>query len=100
MSEMIEKVARAIIETMHGESVSDEIWQARLTDNADDRDTVMSWGRAAILAMREPSEGMDFAGQSILEDPDITHDDGRVTITEGDASAVWQAMIDTALKED
>lgn len=55
--------------------------------------------RAVLQAIREPSEGMVEAGQSALEDPDITGDDGTVCIVDGDANAVYRAMIDAALSE-
>jgi len=60
--------------------------------------SVAEWqARAVLSALREPDEGMQIAGQDSAEnvmriaygEPDISH--------EG-VSAIWQAMIDQALK--
>lgn len=49
--------------------------------------------RAVILAIREPSKEMAEAGFVDENCPN------GVLITEGDAEAVWRAMIDAALSE-
>ncbi len=52
---------------------------------------------AAVLEqLREPSEAMLNAGQGILEDEDITRADGTIHVVDGDAGAVWQAMLEAA----
>jgi len=53
-------------------------------DNSSKR-YALSQARAAIEAMREPTDAMDKKGNAVL-------DDG--------ALYVWQAMIDAALKEE
>lgn len=72
MSELVERVARAIAacNTMGGEEVA----------------------RAAIAAMREPTEVMKCAGVS--RGGGHHSDDGP-----GGTGAIWSAMIDAALKE-
>lgn len=79
---MVEKVARAIY-AAYGFHLS---WgEASFTW----RDQCLKQGRAAIEAMREPTDEMSCAGL------DFDDDDGKTLIV----STVWQAMIDAALKE-
>lgn len=73
MSEMIERVAMAILGAMD------------LTDGLD-AISADTYARAAIEAMREPDETMLWAHEL----PDIGPDEIR---------ALWQAMIDAALKD-
>lgn len=79
MSEMVERVARAIAETRaYGVG-----WEERLA-------------RAAIAAMREPTEAMQVA-----EGIDTLGCKARLGeyLDDWDAAGVWQAMIDAALAE-
>lgn len=85
MSEMVERVAKAVGEVLYGA--------------ADPVDTPNNWARsmdaarAAITAMREPTEEMRQRGGSTL----LLHEyepDGP----EGSRD-VWQSMIDAALAE-
>ena len=80
MSEMIERVARAlaIADGMHPEAVSNgedavPVWTLYVDD-----------ARAAIEAMREPTDVMVDAGYAVTVD---------------DETEVWQAMIDAALSQ-
>jgi hypothetical protein len=84
MSEMIERVARALCVAAgqdpdfnydpHGINRTDDVrWRVNVTK-----------ARAAIEAMREPTEGMVYA-DTVKEWP-------------SDACAAWKAMIDEALK--
>lgn len=99
MSEMIERVARVLAQVHFnrkklswgmepGRSVmqSDEVahlvdtyWKNHVED-----------ARAAIAAMREPTEAMAFQGH--FEIPDYDPEDA-------DAANVWRAMIDAALSD-
>lgn len=82
MSEMVERVARAIgnvlVKDSHGEC---------LLIATDEQCTEIA--RAAIEAMREPTEGMKQSGAMVMPDydPDVN-----------DAAQCWEAMINEALK--
>jgi hypothetical protein len=75
-SEMVEAVAKAIVGRM---------------------DTSYSWqeavevARAAIAAMREPTEAMEVAAEDVVL--------SRPASQKHAAATVWQAMIDEALKD-
>lgn len=78
MSEMVERVARAIAgeafaESHEGDAESE--WQK-----------VKHLARAAIEALREPTEEMEWLGDD-AHDPHVRN-----------ASEIWQTMIDAALK--
>lgn len=76
------------------ERVADRIWKSHgwaLGDDVDFAD-VLKIARAAIEAMREPTEAMAVAGEDVVAAPFVG---GRLT----DPSAVWSAMIDAAQKE-
>ena len=72
---MVERVARALAVNMFGRD-SEEGW--RQLEGA---------ARAAIAAMREPTEAMLVAGDDWLTNADCRTE----------ASAVWRAMLDSAL---
>ena len=79
MTEMVERVARALaarkcglVKDPYGERLPDDLWQQCIPD-----------ARAAIEAMREPTDKMLDAG------PPFPYMD----------KGVWQAMIDAALSE-
>lgn len=77
-SEMVERVARAIISRRYGPSMFDLV--------NDDLGLVHDWfgeARAAIEAMREPTEAMIDAGIIASEQQSV--------------SAIYRAMIDAAL---
>ena len=75
MSEMVKRVARAIVAL-----------------GLDDRERPLAIARAAIAAMREPTEAMKQKGGDL--------DNGYgMEITEALAEEVWQAMIDEALHD-
>ena len=78
MSDMVERVARAMHEAVYEQSIHD--WQ-----NSNDyiRGYLRKQARAAIAAMREPTETM-------INRKDA---DGRAMATD-----IWQSMIDEALK--
>jgi hypothetical protein len=91
MSEMVERVARAIHKTYHADTMDglsggsvDAAWD-RLAE-FDCQDEWRAAARAVIAAMREPTEAM-IEGTNY---PNTTWDSG-------DAD-VWRAMIDAALK--
>ncbi|MGI9295968.1 MAG: hypothetical protein ACR2PS_18445 [Pseudomonadales bacterium] len=78
MTEMLDRAARAIQDAM-------------IIDHGDGLYHPDDMARAAIEAIREPTMMVCVAGETIL--------DGE-TSEAGFAVAVWQAMIDAALKED
>jgi hypothetical protein len=70
MSDMVERVAKAIM----------------AAENPDSADQYSEMARAAIEAMREPTKDMAIMGHSEL-------------IEGGDIHSVWDAMIDEAIQE-
>jgi hypothetical protein len=89
MSEMVERVVEAIASS----GATDPMW---------DDETVRMVARAAIAAMREPTEEMKRAGfENSPHDvggcsDQISKEDWREEI----CPEIYQAMIDAALKED
>lgn len=80
---MIEKVARAI-ESAHNNNVGQKY-----------SDLLNSMAQAAIQAMREPSEKMIAAAQSLIKDtPGVAGEDICP-----DPEFAYETMIDAALKE-
>lgn len=97
MSEIIERVARAMAEAdgwtwsgPHSQMV-DEYASGQSGSRA--RNWWRTAARAAIKAMREPTPLMCGFGMSPLSD---ALDEGRAPSTR----VIWQAMIDTALGEE
>lgn len=91
MTAMIEKVARVIHEEqrMPGEALYDQL-------EPHQQDEWISTARAALMAMREPDEGMVRAA---AEAPSITCDaDNPRKILNIDHAAPFTAMIDHALR--
>ena len=87
MTTMIEKVARAIWERTVGHT--------RISwDQLDplDQDVFRAYARAAIEAMREPTERMENAAV------DAAIPLGYI-MDEGETNAIWTAMLDAALKD-
>ena len=79
MSEMVERVARAIW-TMRAESFPHDSF-----DDLPEHEKKMAriYARHAIEAMREPTEPMNEAGSGFVQ-----------------SEFAWEAMIDAALKDD
>lgn len=89
--DMIERMARAIIQEMNQAPVSDEEWQ-RAKNQPGEMGAVNGWCRAVLRAMREPTPAMVSAGCAVMCDPEDP--DARAwQIVE------YQAMIDAATKE-
>lgn len=86
---MIERVARAICQA--GDSACDPSDVAYLGGGKDGPlwQAYVPEAKAAIEAMREPTEAMAFTGGNVVVDEDMS-------IVGKD---VWQAMIDAALKD-
>lgn len=84
MTDVIERVARAIAETGNGGD-----WDSRSFYQEEHKEFHRKRARAAIEAMREPTEAMidavDLPG--LAGDPEIV------------IAKAWRAMIDAALKE-
>ena len=82
MSEMIERVAKAI-------ALDDcQTWNEL---DAVNRGMFLSFARAAIAAMREPTEAMLEAGTITVSKT------GVISISTQDAARIWRAMVDAAL---
>lgn len=81
---MIERVARAICEE-RGEG-----WDA---SNEDERASWRETAVAAIEAMREPTEGMCWLGQTALDE------ECEPSMMGPAPAPIWRAMIDAALSE-
>ena len=82
MSEMVERVAMAI---MRDDFEGHDFWDRQAPDV---QNQYLTNARAAIAAMREPTESMVVAGED--------HIGGD--LIDGDSAWVWQAMVDEALK--
>ena len=106
MSEIVERVARAIFADMvRGTSRPDWAWE-ETSDTA--KETWCRTARAAIAALREPTDAMlagviRFPGHLLAEHPD--HDDPwhnqMLAATQADRMALrqrWIDLIDEALK--
>lgn len=87
--DMVEKVARAIVGAMYHPQpdMSGDIWKAVSPRHRRDATDA---ARAAIEAMREPTEAMKDAGSYFDHDGD-----GGISAYE--AADVWSGMIDAAL---
>ena len=85
---MVERVARALFEKQQPHHAGAHVqWNNENEDWCEeDRDGFRDLARAAIAAMREPTEGMLAAGLAEL-------------LGYGEARDVWPAMIDAALKD-
>ena len=88
MSEMIEKVARAIAaEDIHLAAAFSGVGSVNAQHY--ERKIAFQMARAAIEAMREPTEAMIDKGA-------VAEGDGNLAV---EAQNIWQAMIDGALGE-
>ena|SRR5947209_775032 len=94
--EMVERVARAMFESTRTHTHVGEIWDSRI---AETQDWYRGTARAAIAAMREPTEAMIEAAYSFsspikAEGAEI----GSIRQRHEPADA-WRAMIDQALTD-
>lgn len=102
MSAMIEKAARAIYE-------ADDVWSSAFPwpdMGSDDQsaDNYRRIARAAIEAMREPTEAMHEAAEEIsVYYDDFSCGDGNITLGlsgfRAKFNGIWGQLIDAALKE-
>lgn len=85
-NEMIERVAKAIDVVIYGPAESnDETWKQWVEE-----------AKAAIAAMREPTEEMSTVG-ALTQNGDPQPIQNYITV--GEAKAMYRSMIDAALKE-
>ncbi len=94
MSEMIERVARAMLAADYPDDVGGELeylWWDRHGE------TYLRYARAAIEAMREPTEAMTFAGHDPLE-TSVGLSNGELYFDAEGPAQTFTAMIDAALK--
>lgn len=107
MSEMVEKVARAICRVQGRDPNSPVAWSAATVGAKEagvsriiDQPSYPRWhefkaeARAAIAAMREPTEAMEIAGCDAFS---RKFDDPGVAAVSPEVA--WRAMIDAAMKE-
>lgn len=87
MTEMVERVARAIYEGRNGAGA--KAWASQPKSH---RAPYLLDARAAIEAMREPTEAMTVAGTATGIDVD------RFCPIEYDPDKIWDAMISAALQ--
>lgn len=85
---MIDRVARAMFEATNEH---DETWD---TEAQEIKTTYLIMARAAIEAMREPTDTMVMAAE--WAEPEYREDDTDMGAT---YKAEWRAMIDAALNE-
>ena len=86
MSEMVERVAKEIYLHVNAETAGRPL--------AEVADAYLACARAAILAMREPTEAMVLAGDDAQTDIQGPDEGIQVAMC---SSVPWQAMIDSAL---
>lgn len=98
MTDMIKRVAIAIGKAEKGDDwLQGNHWNM----NAPNRERLFGIARAAILAMREPTEGMWLgASPVILSAIDTLTWAAKEEAVNVDARALWSGMIDAALGED
>lgn len=87
---MIERVAMAIHLSYRADNVTLMSW-GRIDKRR--RAQAMNAARAAVAAMREPTEAMEIRGGAVDWDE-------HLTIGGINATLVWRHMIDDALRED
>lgn len=101
MSEMVERVARAIYarEKLRSESMerianqgSEGPWVSLLLPYESQNEIYRDLARGAIAAMREPTEAMRAAADALEDQP------GRDKGDREDGEAHWRAMIGEVLK--
>lgn len=100
MSEMVERVARAIAENQHQGWLYDQEAVAMLDPErvAKARKFLREAARAAIEAMREPTLEMIEAGQmenNLLENPDPPN--AFLFLSRAEIKGAWEAMLEAAL---
>lgn len=100
MTEMVERVARAMWEWQRsncfiaGTIPVADLWPAWESAKEDSRESELGRARAAIEAMRAPTEAMGEAGDGVPSGPGFCDEPGDPPSVYG----IWQAMIDEALK--
>lgn len=88
MNEMIERVVRAIIESLN-DSMDPHVRPLTYEEVINDsRHGIVQAAKAAIVAMREPTDEMIRVGSAIIVTDDISQ-----------AEFTWQRMVDAALEE-
>jgi len=85
MSEMVERVAKALLRAEFNETPEDEGFWKKYAD------TYRQQARAAISAMRQPTEAMGIAGKYATWA-------GNEGFSDDHAKMTFRAMIDAALK--
>lgn len=94
VSEMVERVARALFVRDNNESRAQCEWDVPGAYGKGARSSYLSKARAAIAAMREPTDDMLIVG---MTHADECNDSGCAACT---ADHVWGAMIEAALSPD
>jgi hypothetical protein len=101
MTEMIDKIARAMHASVNGHVTPPPTW-----DNQSEQ-SQNYWrigARAAIVVMREPTGAMYMAGGIVATSAHLADKDykpyGTRTIGDMAAKAAWETMIDAALEDE
>lgn len=91
MSEMVERVARALCRTeCEPAGCGYSVWDDSLS--VADREKYRELARAAIEAMREPTDIMAMHGGAVMGD-------GIGEVTNDDCASIFTAMIDASLSD-
>jgi hypothetical protein len=92
MSEMVERVAKALARADHLRPITPDDDSAELDWNFDltrwDRGSYLAKARAAIVAMREPTDAMVNTAMDVCNS----------TLCDGEFRENWSRMVDEALK--
>jgi hypothetical protein len=98
----LERAARAMADALANDSETDA-WMDAEDDPREFRiDGTVNLevaARAVLAAIREPSEGMRQAGESIGDEECIPTNDGYAQLSADGETKIWQAMIDAMLAE-
>lgn len=97
MSDMIERVARAIYAERYLVEIAFGAMPAWEDVQGSDRTGTFDEARAALEAMREPTEAMTSATSGVVTGCDGEYGDYNVYCDDRVAGEIWTAMIDAAL---
>jgi hypothetical protein len=94
MSEMVERVAKAMWDRTH-----DGSWEDRGDGQDESRDIYLEDSRIGVAAMREPTTKMiDIAAKVDVERAGNDETNSTYNLRDEEIEFVWYAMIDEALK--
>lgn len=97
MSDIVERVARAIFEAWAAEESAASTWDDVCQRAKDGYPHAQKWHRMAISEARAAIEAMREPTPKMVEAHYMAH--ARAETVMADAQSVWNAMIDAALKQ-